>query len=151
MAIQAPDSTIKYMMDILRDKMGISNMDQSKKLVIPKEVPMNGPETDLYLRTLKQLEAQASAGYRQQMPILQPILQTRADDTVEPRVNPSEYDLNTLMAEQARLSLCKDVAEAKLKQAKQAESDAAFACEQHMNLIKAVIGATVENIKKVLK
>jgi hypothetical protein len=139
------------MMDILRDKMGISNMDQSKKLVIPKEVPMNGPETDLYLRTLKQLEAQSSAGYRQQMPILQPILQTRAGDTVEPRVNPSEYDLNTLIAEQARLSLCKDVAEAKLKQAKQAESDAAFACEQHMNLIKAVIGATVENIKKVLK
>jgi hypothetical protein len=129
------------MMDILRDKLGINNMDQIKKIMIPKEGPMYGPETDLYLRTLKQLNASQAGTYASQA----------GTPIVEPHINPSDYDLNTLIAEQARLSLCKDVANAKLNQATQAANDAAFACEQHMNLIKAVVNATIDNIKKVLK
>lgn len=136
MALYNSAEELNKIMDILRGKMGISNMDQSKKLVTTKEV--SPFEFNTFDTTLKQINAvQAS--------------QRQSGTYMGPHINPSDYDLNALMAEQARLNLCLDVAMVKLNQAKKAESEAAFACEQHMNLIKAVIGAMVENIKKVLK
>jgi len=154
MALYNSPEEIKKIMAILRDKMGISNMDQSKKLVIPKDSSMyyakNHPVQTSQEGTYEPVFAETTT-VEHMLKQMKTVQASQASTFVEPRINPSDYDLNQLISEQARLSLCCDVAQAKLNQATQAVNDAEFAREQHMNLIKAVMNAMVDNIKKVLK
>lgn len=172
MALTTTEKMTKQILDILRDKMGIGNkefpdntifspssdkmrigiMDKSKQLF-----PNNDSMGKKFAQTLiTEREAREAAMHNSQYNYQEGIAVQASQATtnqvgVMPVINPSDYNLEALMAEQARLSLCRDVAQAKLNQATQAMNDADFACERHINLIKSVVNATIDNIKKVLK
>jgi len=139
------------LIDILRTKLGINKMVEREKIVIPDDALLNMKQIQTFVTGRDADINSPQYTFKKSLTSQAGQLSSTHQAGTIPVTNPGDYDLNELLAEQARLSLCCDVAQAKLNQATQAANDAEFAREQHMNLIKAVVSATIENIKKVLK